>query len=288
MTVEQRSDPRRAVLKGLCQFGMVLFGRFSRRALAAGLVALVAAGCETADEAPAYVERPVGELYNEAMDALEDGDQKKAAGLFEEVERQHPYSPWATKSQLMAAYAYYEANEYEDATAALDRFVRLHPANPDVPYALYLKGLCSYEQISDVTRDQRMSRDALADFQALVKRYPASPYARDARLKIDLINDHLAGKEMEVGRFYQRTGHHLAAINRFLIVVESFQTTTHTPEALHRLVESYTALGLVDEAQKTAAVLGYNFPGSEWYSDSYEILQTAPGPKRAENWYQFW
>jgi outer membrane protein assembly factor BamD len=231
---------------------------------------LAASACSSTDDA--YVERPVGELYNEAMDNLQAGNDKKAAKLFDEVDRQHPYSSWATKAQLMAAYAHYESNDYDDAIVACDRFIELHPASPDVPYAYYLKGLSYYERISDIHRDQEMTEQARRVFEELVNRYPESEYARDARLKIDLCNDHLAGKEMVVGRYYLQRGYYLAAINRFRTVVDKYQTTTHIPEALLRLTEAYTALGVRDEAQKTAAVLGYNFPRTEWYADAYSLV----------------
>ena len=232
--------------------------------------------CSSTDEP--YVERPVDVLYNEAMDNLEAGDDKKAAKLFDEVERQHPYSSWATKAQLMAAYSHYRANEYDEAVASADRFIELHPANPDVPYAYYLKGLSYYERISDIHRDQEMTEQAKKVFEEVVARFPDTEYARDARLKIDLCNDHLAGKEMVVGRYYLQRGYYLAAINRFKAVVDQYQTTTHTPEALLRLTEAYSALGIDGEARKSAAVLGYNFPQTEWYADAYTLVgSTKPG-----------
>jgi outer membrane protein assembly factor BamD len=237
-------------------------------ALAGGMLLLAA--CGTTEEE--YVERPANELYNQAMDDLASGNDKKAAKLFDEVERQHPYSSWATKAQLMAAYAHYRANEYDEAVSALDRYIELHPANPDVPYAYYLKGLSYYERISDIHRDQEMSEQARRVFEELANRYPDSEYARDARLKIDLCNDHLAGKEMVVGRYYLQRGYYLAAINRFKNVIGAYQTTTHVPEALLRLTEAYMALGINDEARKSAAVLGYNFPQTEWYADAYAIV----------------
>jgi outer membrane protein assembly factor BamD len=219
-----------------------------------------------------YIERPVEELYNDAMDALLDGEYENASELFDEVERQHPYSVWASKAQLMSAFAMYQDNDYDEAINTLDRFIQLHPGNRDTPYAYYLKAVSYYEQISDVGRDQEMTELALASLEELVRRFPDSRYARDAGLKIDLARDHLAGKHMEIGRYYQGEQQYLAAINRFRKVIEDFQTTTHVPEALHRLVESYLAIGIVDEAQSTAAVLGHNFPGSEWYLDSYSML----------------
>ncbi len=238
----------------------------------------VLAACSSEKE-PKYVERSVDDLYNSAVNSLQAGDWTQAAQLFDEVERQHPYSVWAIKAQLMAGYAQYEANRYDEAILALNRFMQLHPGNRDVPYALYLKALCYYEQISDVERDQQMSQEALGALQDLVRRFPDSKYARDARLKIDLTRDHLAGKEMEVGRYYLNKGDYLAAINRFRIVVDQYQTTTHVPEALHRLVEAYTALGLQDEARRAAAVLGHNYPGSEWYVDSYDLATKDDLPK---------
>lgn len=230
------------------------------------------AACSSSDELPAYVEKPAETLYAEAGKLIDEGDYKKAAQTFDEVERQHPYSVWATRAQLMAAYAYYQANEYEDAIAAARRYIQLHPGADDVDYAYYLVGLCYYERISDVGRDQSMTREALAAFEEVVRRFPDTEYARDAKLKIDLTRDHLAGKEMSVGRYYLKRGEWIAAINRFRTVIEQYQTTTHTPEALHRLTEAYLALGLESEARAAAAVLGYNYPGSEWYAESYALL----------------
>lgn len=245
--------------------------RFGMRA-AAGLLLLLLAGCASSGDQTQYAERPVEELYNEAYDLLQAEDYKEAAKAFEEVERQHPYSQWAIRAQIMAAYAYYEGEEYDGAIAAAERFIELHPGHKDVPYAQYLIGISYYERISDVGRDQGMTEEALRAFTELVRRYPDSPYARDAQLKIDLVRDHLAGKEMEIGRFYQRREQYLAAINRFRNVVENYQTTTHVAEALHRLVECYLALGVEDEAKAAAAVLGYNYPDSKWYQRSYALL----------------
>ncbi len=257
---------------------------FARAAALALLVAL--AGCETDDEE--YVERPVEELYNSAMDALEAEEYKKATDLFDEVERQHPYSSWATQAQLMAAYSYYMSNQYDDAVLALDRYIQLHPSSEKAPYAYYLKGLSYYEQISDVGRDQQMTELAANTFRDLIRRFPDSQYTRDAKLKIDLTYDHLAGKHMNIGRYYQSQNHCLAAINRFKLVAEKFQTTTHAPEALHRLVECYRALGMDPEAKKAAAILGHNFPGSEWYIDSYEIVKGVRIRPEEETWYDGW
>lgn len=252
------------------------------RQLAATLfVCAAAAACGSTDE-EVYVERKVDVLYNTAVNSLEAGEYKDAATQFDEVERQHPYSAWATKAQLMAAYSHYQANEYDEAVIGLDRFIRLHPGNRDIAYAYYLKALSYYERISDVARDQLITELALKNLTEIVRRFPNSKYARDARLKIDLTRDHLAGKQMEIGRFYLERNHYLAAINRFRRVVDNYQTTTHVPEALHRLVEAYTALGVIDEARKVAAVLGHNYPGSEWYLDSYAVAAGSDLRDRAE------
>jgi outer membrane protein assembly factor BamD len=242
------------------------------------LAMIVAAGCLLAvsacssDDEAAYVETPVEQLYNTAIVSLEEGNYQQAGRQFDEVERQHPYSVWATKAQLMAAFAYYQSNKYDDAILAAERFISLHPGNKDVAYAYYLKAISYYEQITGVGRDQRVTRQALDALTEVVRRFPDTEYAKDARLKIDLARDHLAGKEMEIGRFYLNRGQYVAAINRFRTVIEEFQTTTHVPEALHRLTEAYLALGVRDEAKTAAAVLGYNYPGSEWYLDSYALL----------------
>lgn len=248
----------------------------------------VLVGCTIVEE-PEYIERPVADIYNNAMDLLQNTDFKRAASEFDEVERQHPYSVWATKAQLMAAYAYYQSNRYDDAIIALDRFTQLHPAHRDVAYAFYLKALSYYEQISDVARDQKMTELALNALNEVYRRFPESEFARDAKVKIDLTYDHLAGKEMEIGRYYLTQKHYLAAINRFRTVVDEYETTTHVPEALHRLTEAYLALGVTSEARKTASVLGHNFPGSEWYSDSYDLFvdKRAAAPE-SKPWYKVW
>lgn len=216
--------------------------------------------------------KSVEELYNEAADALDAKEYRKATTLFEEVERQYPYSKWATKAQLMAAFAAYESDSYDEAVLALDRFIELHPGNEDIDYAYYLKALAYYEQISDVARDQEMTEQALQAFDTIITRFPESQYTRDSKLKRDLTLDHLAGKEMEIGRYYLNRNQINAAINRFRTVVKEYQTTTHTPEALHRLTEAYLTLGLRTEATRVAAVLGHNYPGSKWYEDSFKIL----------------
>jgi outer membrane protein assembly factor BamD len=216
--------------------------------------------------------QPVEQLYNEAMNALQKHDWKTAKTGFEEVERQHPYSQWAKHAQVMNAYANYQNQSYEEALTILDRFVRLYPGDERAAYAYYLMALCRYEQISDVGRDQAMTRDALDALQEVIRRFPDSDFARDAIIKRDLTVDHLAGKEMEVGRYYLKHKEYTAAIKRFEKVLDEYQTTSHTPEALHRLVEIYTQMGVTTEAQKYAAVLGHNFAGSAWYKESYALL----------------
>ncbi len=243
---------------------------------------MLLAACAGTPEEPPYVERPAEVLYQQGMDLLAEEEFLDAARAFEEVERQHPFSELAVRAQVMAAYAYYEAAEYDAAIAAAERFIELHPGHPDVPYALYLIGLSYYEQIVDVGRDQGMTEKALAALEELVRRFPDSSYARDARLKIDLVYDHLAGKEMEIGRFYLRRGEYLAAINRFQRVVEQYDTTSHVAEALYRLVESYLALGLEEEARQAALVLGYNYPGDKWYARAYALINGEPLPDEGD------
>ncbi|WP_443972000.1 outer membrane protein assembly factor BamD [Sphingobium sp. CR28] len=223
-----------------------------------------------------YVARDVATLYNAGKYRLDRGQFQLAAALFDEVERQHPYSPWARRAQLMSAFSYYAARDYTKSIQSSQRFLSIHPGNRDAPYAYYLIALCYYEQISDVTRDQKITRQALDALGELIRRFPSTRYAADARLKIDLVNDHLAGKEMEVGRFYQRRHQWIAATLRFRKVIDSYQTTTHTPEALERLVESYLALGIREEAQRAAAVLGKNYPGSQWYERAYKLMREYP------------
>lgn len=240
-------------------------------AIATTAVLLSACG---GDDTPqiSYVERPAEQIYAEAEAALERGNEPLAAELFDEVERQHPYSSLATDAQLLSAFSRYQAQEYDEAIIALERFMSLHPGNKDIDYAYYLRALSYYEQISDVARDQRMTELALESLEEVIARFPGTEYSRDSRLKRDLTLDQLAGKEMEIGRWYLNQDHYNASINRFRSVVRTYQTTTHVPEALHRLTEAYVALGLPEEAERVAAVLGYNFPGSDWYSDSYALL----------------
>lgn len=234
--------------------------------------AIVASCASRADTSVAYVERPVETIYAEAFDTMQGRQFRQAAAQFDEVERQHPYSEWARRSMLMAAFANYQARNYEEAISDAQRFISLHPGNRNTAYAYYLIAISYFEQIMDVGRDQQTTQQAMDALQQVVRRFPDSRYATDARLKIDMTRDHLAGKEMDVGRWYLRRNFHLAAINRFRNVIAEYETTSHTPEALHRLVESYVALGIDEEARQVASVLGYNFPGSEWYEASYNLL----------------
>jgi outer membrane protein assembly factor BamD len=257
--------------------------RTVRAALIVALLGTGLAGCDTlnsltgrtADEAkePEYIERPVDRIYADAWKQIRNGNWVLAAKQFDEVERQHPYSIWARRAMLMSAYCYYHANHYDDAISTSDQYIALHPGSKEVAYAFYLKAISLYEQIVDIGRDQTSTEGALTALQDVVQRFPDSEYARDATLKIDLTLDHLAGKEMAVGRYYLYKGDYVGAINRFRTVVEQYQKTSQIAEALERLTEAYYALGVYNEAKTAAAVLGHNYPGSPWYKDAYELLQ---------------
>ena len=210
------------------------------------------------------VNLPVDSLYNEALDAVYSGNPKQAASLFEEVERQHPYSTWAVKAQLMAAWAYFEANDYPRSLVSLERFIELHPAHKDAEYAYYLRALCYYEQIVDVERDAAMTQRSMDAFSELLRRFPDGVYAQDSQLKLDLASSNLAGKEMAVGRFYFRQGYISAAINRFKKVTDEYQSSNQVPEALYRLIASYSVMNLQEEATRSLRVAQYNFPNSTW------------------------
>ncbi|MCC3861358.1 outer membrane protein assembly factor BamD [Pseudemcibacter aquimaris] len=220
-----------------------------------------------------YRDLPVEQLYVEAQKYSDRGQWKFAAVAFDEVERQHPYSVWATRSKLMSAYAHYMANNYEDAILTAQRYLALHPGNKNAAYARYIVAQSYYEQIADVRRDQMNTELALFSFNEVIRLHPDSDYAKDARVKIELTLDHLAGKQMEIGRFYQSTGDFFAAIGRFNNVVDEYETTSHTAEALHRITEAYLALGIVIEARKSAEVLALNYPDSEWNGYSQNLLQ---------------
>ncbi|HWD26928.1 MAG TPA: outer membrane protein assembly factor BamD [Rhizomicrobium sp.] len=219
-----------------------------------------------------YVDRPVDQIYADAWKKINSGDWVTAAKQFDEVERQHPYSIWARRAMLMSAYCYYRANHYTDAISTADSYIQLHPGSKEIAYAFYLKAVSLYEQIVDVGRDQSNTEDALTALQDVVQRFPDTEYARDATLKIDLTLDHLAGKEMAVGRYYLYQQDYIGAINRFKVVVEQYQKTSQIAEALERLTEAYYALGIYNEAKSCAAVLGANYPGSPWYQDAYKLL----------------
>jgi outer membrane protein assembly factor BamD len=247
--------------------------RLALLAAASGAL-LVTSGCGggSKNKDTAYVARDVDTLYQAAKNRLDRGKNREAAALFDEVERQHPYSPWARRAQLMSAFSYYAARDYSKAIQSAQRFLSIHPGNKDAPYAYYLIAMSYYEQINDVSRDQKVTQQAKQALTEVSRRYPDSPYAQDARLKLDLVNDHLAGKEMYIGRFYQRSGKWLAATLRFRNVIDNFETTSHAPEALYRLVETYLYLGIPEEAKKSAAVLGTNYPASKWYERAYELM----------------
>ena len=243
------------------------------RAAAALIAAFALSGC-AGDEADPLVddERPPEQIFAEGERLLADGEAAEAAERFDDVERLYPYSAEARDAMLRAAQAYYAAENLDQARLAAERFLSFYPTDPRAAEAQYLIANTWYAQIADVGRDQGATREALAALRETVNRYPGTEEARAAQLKLDLTLDHLAGKEMEVGRYYLKRGHYVAAINRFRTVIDRYQTTSHTPEALHRLVESYMALGVASEAQTAAAVLGHNFPGSRWYAASFDLL----------------
>lgn len=232
---------------------------------------LFLAGCAQND-GPPLENFTAKEIFDRAEFELDSGNLEEASRYFSEVERLYPYSEWAKRALIMQAFALHRDRNYEDARAAAQRFIDFYPADDDAAYAQYLMALTYYDQIGEVGRDQGVTFQALQALRGVIERYPDSEYARAAILKFDLAFDHLAGKEMEIGRFYLKRGHYAAAVNRFRVVVEDFQTTSHTPEALHRLVEAYLAMGLTDEAQTAGAILGFNYQGTEWYQDSFTLL----------------
>jgi outer membrane protein assembly factor BamD len=263
------------------EFALPLGNKMARGLLAMLAGTFLLAGCSwlgldsSNDDANAdYVERPVEQIYNDAWAKIKTHDWLDAAKQFAEVERQHPYSAWARRALLMSAFCYYQANKYSDAITTADDYIELHPGSHEVAYAFYLKAMSLYEQITDTGRDQTNTEQALTALQDVVQRFPNTEYARDASLKVDLTLDHLAGKEMEVGRYYLVRHDYVGAINRFRTVVERYQKTPQIAEALERLTEAYYAMGVYDEAKNAAAVLGANYPGSPWYEDAYELLVT--------------
>jgi len=240
--------------------------------LIAALTLPFLAACSGDKKDEDYVERPAEEIYNSGMSKFNDHNYGSAAKEFDEVDRQHPYSEWALRAQLMAAYSYYQGMNYKEALKALENFIQENPGSKQVDYAYYLRALCYYEQIVDITRDQQTTDYALEALRDVVTRFPDTEYAHDAQLKIDLALGQLAGHEMDIGRYYQRHGIFQGAINRYQVVVKNYQTTGQVPEALERMTESYLALGLTEEAKRSAAVLGYNYPGNEWYRRAYALL----------------
>lgn len=243
---------------------------------------LFLSGCSDKDDV--FVDKPVEELYTMALDHLKGKSYTKAAKAFAEVERQHPYSNLALKAQIMSAYCYYEAKKYDEAIDAFQIFIQLHPGHDDVAYAYYMVGLCFYEQIPILERDQQPAEKSMAAFNEVLNRFPTSNYSKDARFKLDLIKDHIAAKEMDVGRFYLSKGSYVAAMNRFKAVIQNYQTTGQAEEAMYRLVECYIAVGVNEQAIATTAVLGHNYPNSQWYSYAYSLLnKEAPKNPASKN-----
>ena len=252
----------------------LLRNTWARPALVAVMCALALGACAGQKKKPklAYEERPVELLYATGADRLDRRQWAQAVDYFQEVERQHPYSEWSRRAILMQAFAHYQSNNYPEAIADADRFIQLYPGNQAAAYAHYIKAICYFEQIVDVNRDQAATGQSLENLRGVVQRFPGTEYAQDSRLKIDMVNDQLAGKEMSIGRWYLRQNDTLAAVGRFRSVIDRYQTTSHSPEALYRLVEAYLTLGLLDEAKRNGAVLGYNYPGDQWYADAYKLL----------------
>ncbi|ARE40025.1 competence lipoprotein Com [Rhodovulum sp. P5] len=244
------------------------------RAFGAGLAVVLLASCGGGTKEAPLESLTARQIYNKAEFELEQNrEPEEAARLFGEVERLYPYSEWARRALIMQAYSYHRSRDYENARITAQRYIDFYPAQEDAAYAQYLLALSYYDQIDEVGRDQGLTYQALQALRTVIERYPDSEYAQSAILKFDLAFNHLAAKEMEVGRYYLKRGHYTASINRFRVVVEDFQTTTHTAEALYRLVEAYLALGLDDEAQTAGAILGHNFQGTQWYEDAYNLLK---------------
>jgi outer membrane protein assembly factor BamD len=235
-----------------------------------GLALLAACSSSNSDEDVSKI--PVEQLYNQGLDALNAKRYTFAIKRFHQVESNYPFSAWAASAQLMEGYAQYLNHAYTDSVGTLDRFIQLHPTNKDIAYAYYLKALDYYEQIVDVERDQKVTEEALAALRDVANRFPDTAYARDARFKIDLCLDHLAGHEMAIGRWYESQKLYAAAINRYQRVIQNYQTTNMVPEALYRLTEVYLAIGLPDQAKETASVLHHNYPNSPWYKDAWNLL----------------
>ena len=240
-------------------------------ALAGCTLAFVLAGCGQQEET-SIEDMAASEIFTQAEAELEAGSPEDAAVTFSEVERLYPYSELAKRALIMQAYSYHQDKDYENSRSAAQRYIDFYPASEDAAYAQYLLALSHYDQIDEIGRDQGITFEALQELRTVIERYPESEYARSSSLKFDLAFNHLAAKEMEIGRYYLKRGHYAAATNRFRVVVEQFQTTTHTAEALYRLIEAYLSLGLTNEAQTAGAILGYNFQATQWYADGYELL----------------
>jgi outer membrane protein assembly factor BamD len=249
--------------------------RAATRFAAFALVALALAGCSMFDKTePVAPDEPADKLYNEGLYLLNSKkDPKNAAKKFEEVDRQHPYSEWARKALIMSAFAYYQGNAYDDCINTARRYVTLHPGSPDAAYAQFLIGSSYFDQMPEISRDQDRTEKAMQALDEVVRKYPDSEYAVAAKRKIEIARDQLAGKEIDIGRQNLNSRNFVGAINRFKVVVTRYQTTRHVEEALFRLTEAYMALGIVEEAQTSAAVLGHNFPDSRWYKDAYALMQ---------------
>jgi outer membrane protein assembly factor BamD len=270
-------DGRRVTIDGLASIA-----RVARAALLC-VFALCLIGCSLFDKDAIAPDEPADKLYNEGLYLLNTKkDPKEAAKKFEEVDRQHPYSEWARKALIMSSYAYYEAGSYDDCINAARRYVTLHPGSSDSAYAQFLIGSSYFDQIPDISRDQERAEKAVQNLDEVIRKYPNSEYAVAAKRKIELARDQLAGKEMDIGRWHLERREFTGAINRFKVVVTRYQRTRHVEEALLRLTEAYMALGIVDEAQTSAAVLGHNFPDSRWYKDAYALMQ-ARGLTPSEN-----
>lgn len=242
--------------------------KYSKKLMISVCTALLLTACAGDKKDPSSAE----ELYNQAYTQLEDTSYNHAAKSFEQVELEYPYSKWAVKAKLMSAYAYYRDKSYDDAIISLDRFIKFHPGNQDIAYAYYLKALCYYDQITSVEKDQSVTLQAMEALNNVILRFPDTDYAKDARAKIDLTVDHLAGKEMEIGRYYLQQQNYLSALNRFSEVVSKYQTTSHIEEALYRQTEIYSIMGLNDEAGKAAQVLIYNYPDSQWSAEAKKLV----------------
>jgi outer membrane protein assembly factor BamD len=239
------------------------------------LIALAFGACSMFDKDVAVIDEPADKLYNEGLYLLnKKKDPKGAAKKFEEVDRQHPYSEWARKSLIMTAFAYYEAGAYDDCIQSARRYVSLHPGSPDAAYAQFLIGSSHFDQIPEISRDQERTEKAVQTLEEVARKYPTSEYAAAAKRKVEMARDQLAGKEMDVGRWYMQRRDYTGAINRFKVVVTRYQRTRHVEEALLRLTEAYMSLGIVEEAQTSAAVLGHNFPESRWYKDAFALMQS--------------